>query len=122
MTEQSVFWLGGRPGTQQAAQAPPAAAALEPALRQACRDCGVEPGEFVAALGGHGSWLLQFSRGERPERLVWNGRDGRLVVQRALRTGGWEDLRDCALDPAQAAAPAVAIAALLRQDSPTSGG
>jgi hypothetical protein len=117
--EESVFWLGGRPGTQKAAAAPPDAAGLEPAVLAACRAAGLAPGDFVAALGGYGSWLVHFTRGARRERIVWDGRNRRLVLQGALRSGGWEDLRDCAVATPDEAGFVAAIAALLPADSPT---
>lgn len=116
MKEESVFWLGGRPGTQQAADAPPPAAALEPAIRSACQARGLAPGDFVAALGGQGSWLLHFSAGEQRQRIVWNGRDRRLVLQQALRAGGWEDLRNCAVTATDAAGFIAGMAQLLDGD------
>jgi len=116
--EESVFWLGGKPGTQQAAEAPPAASALEPAVRQACQSRGLEPEDFVAALGGQGSWLIHFSADGRRQRIVWNGRERRLVLQAALRAGGWEDLRDCPLAAADEAGVVAGIALLLDGGTP----
>jgi hypothetical protein len=74
---------------------------------------GLEPEDFVAALGGYGSWLVHFSGAGRRQRIVWNGRDGKLVLQAALRSGGWEDLRDCPVAAASEAAFAAGVATLL---------
>lgn len=117
MKEESVFWLGGKPGTQKDAAAPPEAGQLEPAVHAACRAAGLAPEDFVAALGGYGSWLVHVSRGPRRERIVWDGRNRRLVLQAALRSGGWEDLRDCAIASADEAGFAAAIAALMAADA-----
>jgi hypothetical protein len=99
MAEQPVFWLGGKPGTSKDANAPPEALKFEPAIRESCTAHGIAVEEFVAALGGFGSWLVQFTAGEgaieRKHRIVWNGREARLILQAALRQGGWEDLREC---------------------------
>jgi hypothetical protein len=111
--EESVFWLGGKPGPQKAAAAPPAAESLEPAIRRACVAQGHEPEDFVAALGGFGSWLVHFSADGRRQRIVWNGRDRKLVLQAALRSGGWEDLRDCPVATADEAAFTAGVATLL---------
>lgn len=113
MKEESVFWLGGKPGTQQAAAAPPQAGQLEPVVRAACRARGVQPGEFVAALGGYGSWLVSFEHAGRAARLVWDGRASRLILQGALRSGGWEDLAGCPLASADEPGLAAALATLL---------
>jgi hypothetical protein len=114
--EEAVFWLGGKPGTQKSAEAPPEAEKLEPAIRDACRSHGLEPEDFVAALGGYGSWLVHFSRSDRRERIVWNGRDRKLVLQKAIRSGGWEDLRDCAVATLDEPGVVAGIAALMAPD------
>jgi hypothetical protein len=115
--EESVFWLGGKPGTQKAAEAPPEAGKLEPAIGAACRAHGLEPEDFVAALGGFGSWLVHFSRNNARERIVWNGRDRKLVLQKPIRSGGWEDLRDCPVTTADQAGFVAGIATLLQDAS-----
>jgi hypothetical protein len=91
--EVGVFWLGGKPGTAADAHLPPEALAFEPALRDACSACGVQVDNFVAALGGQGSWLVEYTEAQRRHRLIWNGRDRRLSVDRILPEGGWEELR-----------------------------
>jgi hypothetical protein len=111
--EQDVFWLGGQPGVHDHRQ--PDAAVLEPAIRGACRASGVEPDEFVAALGGHGSWLVTFSRSHARQRIVWNGRDRKLVLQAAIAAGGWNDLRECSISAADESGFLAGIAALLRK-------
>jgi len=94
--EEGVFWLGGKPGKRNANEKP-VAGALEPAIATACRDAGAEPEDFVAALGAGGSWLVHFERSSGRERIVWNGRDGKLILQAAIRSGGWRDVADCAV-------------------------
>jgi hypothetical protein len=111
--EESVFWLGGKPSTQQAAAEPPAAGRLQPAVLAACRAEGLEPEDFVVALGGFGSWLVHFFRDARRQRIVWNGREQKLFLQGELRSGGWDDLRECTVASADEHGFTVAIAALL---------
>ena len=113
MKEESVFWLGGKPASRQTAEAPPVPETIEPAVREACRTHGLEPEDFVAALGGFGSWLVHFTRGARRERIVWNGREAKLVLQGAIRSGGWEDLRDCAVAQPDTAGFVAAIGTLM---------
>lgn len=121
MKEESVFWLGGKPGTQKSAAEPPDAARLEPAVLGACRSAGLAPEDFVAALGGYGSWLVHFTRGPRRERIVWDGRNRKLVLQAALRSGGWEDLRDVPVAAADEPGFGAAIAALMAADAVARG-
>lgn len=114
MKEESVFWLGGKPGTQKAAEAAPEAGNLEPAIRDACKAEGLEPEDFVAALGAYGSWLIHFPIGEKRHRIVWNGRDRKLVLQAAIPSGGWDDLHDCPVASIDEAGFVSGIAALMR--------
>jgi hypothetical protein len=113
--EEGVFWLGGKPGSRKATEATPEAAGIEPAILAACRAHGMEPENFVAALGAHGSWLVDFAGKTRRERIVWNGRERKLVLQRASRSGGWEDLRECPVASADGHAFSAGIALLLQQ-------
>ena len=117
MKEEAVFWLGAKPGTLKAASAPPDAAGLEPAILAACRAQGIEPENFVAALGGYGSWLVHFERNAGRERVVWNGRDRKLVLQAALRSGGWEDRQDCPVTSVDENGFVTALGALLTATS-----
>ncbi|MCK6372032.1 MAG: hypothetical protein L6Q83_12060 [Gammaproteobacteria bacterium] len=114
MQEEPVFWLGGKPGA--AKQSPEPAVAdhpLETQIRAACREASLTPGDFVTALGGYGSWLIGIDHGGHSARLVWNGKDGRLVLQRALPAGGWEDLRECPVTAADGPGFAAAIRLLV---------
>lgn len=103
MSEQPVFWLGGKPGTAPPAHAAPAAAGLEPAIGAACTTLGLQFEGFVAALGGYGSWLAEVSHDGQRHRIIWNGKDGRLSLDRALPRGGWEELRAGTVASADAA-------------------
>jgi hypothetical protein len=111
--EESVFWLGGKPGTRKTAAAPPEAEKLEPAIIAACHARGLEPEDFVAALGGYGSWLVHFTRDGNRERIVWNGRERKLVLQSAIRSGGWHDVRDCPVPDASEDGFVAAIGTLM---------
>ena len=119
--EAGVFWLGGKPGTAQQANAPPAGLQFEAPIRDACSDCGVVVDNFVAALGGYDSWLAEFTRTGRRHRLIWNGKDRRLSVDRALPQGGWEELTHQSLtkpDVAAFVAEARTLLSLPAADNP----
>lgn len=108
--------LAGAPDATEKIQA---TAALEHAIHDACRTHGILPEDFIVAHSHHGSWLVHFTTSARRQRLVWNGKDGRLVLQAALRSGGWEDLRDTVLTAdADASAFATGIAGLLGTGTP----
>lgn len=107
--------LAGVPDATEKIQA---TAALEHAIHDACRAHGLLPEDFIVAHSHHGSWLVHFTTSARRQRLVWDGKDGRLVLQAALRSGGWEDLCDAALADPDAAAFATGIAGLLGTGTP----
>lgn len=117
MKEESVFWLGGKPGAHKAAEAQSVATPLEPAIRNACRAHGLEPEEFITALGDYGSWLVHFHRDQARQRIVWNGRERKLVLQAAIRSGGWQDVRDCPVTTADEAGFQAGIASLLQGEA-----
>ncbi len=91
MSEQPVFWLGGKPGNSNPNARPvPEAERYESAIREACEDCGYAVAEYVAAQGGFGGWLVHLSQGDSKYRLFWNGKQQQLSLDRALPNGGWQ--------------------------------
>lgn len=120
MSEQPVFWLGGKPGSARQVDASrPPAANLEPAIGTACASLGLQVHTFVAALGGFGSWLVEVTRDGERHRIIWNGKDSRLSLDRALAHGGWEELRACAVASADAEGFIAGMRRLLSPSSET---
>jgi hypothetical protein len=117
MSEQPVFWLGGKPGTAKGAGDAPEAQRFEPAVREACEAAGARWQNFVAALGGYGSWLAEIVHGGHRHRVIWNGKDKRLSLDRALPSGGWQELRACPVASEDAAGFLAGTAALLGKDA-----
>ena len=76
--------------------------------------------EFVAALGAYDSWLVQFVKDERRHRVIWNARDQRLSLDRALPSGGWEELRACPVDNQDVTGFVTGTRSLLSADSTNS--
>ena len=66
--------------------------AFAEAVTAACAGCGCDVDDYIAAAGAYGSWLIRFSRGDRRQRLVWNGKDGRLVLEEATTGPEWKEL------------------------------
>lgn len=62
------------------------------AVTTACASCGCDVEDYLAAAGSYGSWLVRFSRDERRQRLVWNGKDGLLVLEQATAGPEWNEL------------------------------
>ncbi len=93
MSEQPVFWLGGKPGDKNKGQQPPEAERYEAALTEACEACGFDVDEYVAAQGGFGGWLVHLERSNTRYRLFWNGKAGLLSLEEHRDRGGWQELR-----------------------------
>ena len=90
MAEQPVFWLGSGPGkSKDKTSEAPEAERYEPALRDACKDCGYEVDDYVAAQGGFGGWLVHLERDGLQYRLFWSGKTNRLSLESAHSGGGW---------------------------------
>lgn len=66
--------------------------AFAEAVTSACASCGCEVDDYIAAAGSYGSWLVRFGRDGRRQRLVWNGKDGRLVLEEATTGPDWKEL------------------------------
>lgn len=91
MKENEVFWLGTRcrSGDQRSnyADEPEFVAAMQ----NACEAYGGVTQRFVSARGIYGTWILEFGRDGKNQRIVWNGKEGKLVLQVESTTGSWEE-------------------------------
>jgi hypothetical protein len=58
----------------------------------ACAGCGCDVEDYVAAAGAYGSWLVRFGRDGQHQRLVWNGKEGQLVLEQATTGVDWNEL------------------------------
>ena len=119
MSEQPVFWLGGKPGAaKNNVREAPEAERYEPAIRDACAACGYDLDEFVAAQGGFGGWLvhLESRKDAARYRLFWSGKDSQMMFEKAHNPGGWAELASA--DTADEGLPAFveAIKSLLAAD------
>lgn len=91
MKENEVFWLGRRSragGERELFADEPEFVA---AMQDACAGHGCEIQRFVSARGPYGTWLVEFRRDGKNQRIVWNGKDEILVLQVELIGGGWEE-------------------------------
>jgi hypothetical protein len=86
------MWIGRPPAGLPPADNPAATEAYATALTDACAACGTDVEDYVAAAGPYGSWLIRFQRNGQRERLVFNGREGRLVHERATPGIEWQEL------------------------------
>lgn len=75
------------------AEHPASSEAFAEAVTSACAGCGCDVEDYVAAAGAYGSWLVRFGRDGHRHRLVWNGKDGRLVLEQATTAVDWTELR-----------------------------
>ena len=92
VAEHEVMWIGRRPAAMAPVEHAAATEAFAEAVTAACAGCGCEVEDYVAAAGSYGSWLVRFGRGGRRQRLVWNGKDGRLVLEEATTGPQWNEL------------------------------
>lgn len=114
MAEHEVMWIGRRPPGLPEAENPAATEAFASAITDACAACGVEVDDYIAAAGPYGSWLVRFSRGGRRQRLVWNGKAGRLVLEQATAGIDWDELGAATPASRDAAGCVAALTDLLR--------
>ncbi len=97
MAEHEVMWIGRRPAALAPVEHPATSETFAEAVTAACAACGADVEDYVAAAGAYGSWLLRFERDGQRQRLVWNGKDGRLVLEQATSGVAWNELGSSAI-------------------------
>jgi hypothetical protein len=91
MKENDVFWLGSRSRSGDQRQNFADEKEFAMAMRAACEAHGCTIQRFVSAKGVYGTWLLEFGRDGTNQRIVWNGKEEKLVLQVALAGSGWDE-------------------------------
>jgi hypothetical protein len=86
------MWIGRRPAAMAPAEHVATTETFAEAVTTACAGCGADVDDYVAAAGAYGSWLVRFERDGRRQRLVWNGKEGRLVLEQATTGVNWNEL------------------------------
>ena len=61
------------------------------AMQAECEGHGCTIQRFVSAKGVYGTWLLEFERDGANQRIVWNGKEEKLVLQVVSARGGWDE-------------------------------
>ena len=92
MAEHEVMWIGRRPAAMAPVEHPASSETFAAAVTGACAACGADVEDYVAAAGAYGSWLVRFQRDGQRQRLVWNGKDGRLLLEQATTGVDWNEL------------------------------
>lgn len=116
MSEQEVFWVGRRPSASEESGLPTEDPAFEAALRAVCESSGCVVQRYIAAQGAFGSWLLELSRNDETQRLIWNGQASRLSLDAPNRAGGWNELSAEGLERADIEAVIAAMRRILVRD------
>jgi len=95
VNEQNLVWVK-RPASKTKAQENAIdEAELADRLRAGCTGCGYQFKQFIAAKGAFGSWLVQLEKDGLAHRIIWNGQDGKLLLEAAGRHAGWTELASC---------------------------
>lgn len=118
MAEHEVMWIGRTPAAMAPAENVAATEEFAEAITQACTGCGCEVQDYIAAAGVYGSWMVRFLREGGKQRIVWNGKEGRLVLERAVTTVDWEETRHGRVDDRNQAGFVTAIGNLLNDQAP----
>jgi hypothetical protein len=107
------MWIGRRPAAMAPVEHAAATEAFAEAVTSACTGSGCDVEDYVAAAGSYGSWLVRFGRDGRRQRLVWNGKEGRLVLEEATTGPDWKELGSSPVSERDQAHFVAAIRALL---------
>jgi len=116
LKEENVFWVGTQPLTEKKQPALADDEEFVAAIAGACAAAGCRAGRFVSALGPYGTWVVEVERDgvQRAQRIVWNGKEARLILQSELPQGGWEDSRVIEVAAPDTAGFVAGVAALLK--------
>lgn len=114
MAEHEVMWIGRRPAALPTIEHPASSKEFADAVTTTCADAGCDVQDYIAAAGAYGSWMIRFSRGRAKQRLVWNGKDGILVLEQATTGIDWDELQSCPVAERDTAGFIAAIQGLLQ--------
>lgn len=114
MAEHEVMWIGRRPTALATVEHPATSKEFADAVTSTCANAGCSVQDYVAAAGAYGSWLIRFSRDDARQRLVWNGKDGRLVLEQATTGIDWDELQSCPVAERDTAGFVAAVQGLLQ--------
>lgn len=117
MAESEIFWLGGRPGREQRDNQLADSDAFVTAIRKACESLGCGYERLISAQGDYGTWLVEFSRQGKKERILWNGKDEILVLQQERPNGGWDEPRQCTVANQDQAGFVAGVHTILAEDT-----
>jgi hypothetical protein len=115
VAEHEVMWIGRRPRRCPPSNIPRRAKNSLPPSPEACSAAGCEVQDYIAAAGAYGSWMIRFSRDDARQRLVWNGKEGRLLLEQASTGIDWNELQSCAVAARDAGGFVAAVQGLLRK-------
>lgn len=118
MAEHEVMWIGRRPAAMAPAENPATTEDFAAAITQACADRGCEVQDYIAAAGVYGSWMVRFLREGGKHRILWNGKEGRLVLERAVTAVDWQETRHAPVADRSPAGFVLAVAHLLKDEAP----
>lgn len=114
MAEHEVMWIGRRPAALPVAEHPAQSEEFAAAVTEACSAAGCEVQDYIAAAGAYGSWMIRFSRDDARQRLVWNGKEGRLLLEQASTGIDWDELHSCAVAERDTSGFVTAVQGLLQ--------
>jgi hypothetical protein len=114
VAEHEVMWIGRRPTALSTIEHPATTEEFAESVTSACADAGCSVQDYVAAAGAYGSWLIRFSRDDAKQRLVWNGKEGCLVLEQATTGIDWDELQSCPVAERDTAGFIAAVQSLLQ--------
>ena len=89
--EDEIMWIGRRAGSGTVEPKLADDENFVAAIREACETAGCRFQRFISAMGPYGTWVAEIERDGEDQRVLWNGKGARLVLQVKLPEGGWED-------------------------------
>lgn len=117
MAENEIFWLGGKPGREEREPQLADTEEFVAAIRAACESLGCDYQRLISAQGPYGTWLVEFMRNGKKQRILWNGKDEVMVLQQERLNGGWDEPRDCTVAAQDEAGFVAGVQEILTEDT-----
>jgi hypothetical protein len=97
--ESEIFWLAAPSDRSKNAPKLADSTGFSAAIAQVCEEANYQVIRFVSAKGAYGTWLVELKRDAVEQRVVWNGKDKKLVLQLRRSEGGWDDTIVISISP-----------------------
>ena len=116
--KRKVFWAGTNIAPAEKLSRPAESEQFIDAMKSICPGHGCVVQRFLSASGNYGSWLLEFNHDSAEQRIIWDGKQGQLALQKMSASGNWETTDEESLSNPDEAVFGSALTTLIERIAP----